>query len=166
MTDIKILRKAVREALIEERVRKFKGLDNIHIVEQDEPTKAARQRTPRKPTASDELMGMLDDEPESTEEPTKSSSYVQGKELTPMGKGALKMNTVWSNNLTQIMNFNKGQQLAQLIAQRLQSQTDLPAQQMLPIISAVMKATLEQLDDEVSEQVQKEMPGLLDSVRG
>ncbi len=76
------------------------------------------------------------------------------------------MNTIWANNLTQIMNFNKGRELAQLIASRLQNQSGLPAQQMLPIVAAVMKATLEQLDDEVNNQIQKEMPGVLDITRG
>lgn len=170
MTELKDLKRAVKEALAETRVKRYKGLSEIHIMDVEEAagseTRVEPGRSP-KPSAStskatDDLISSLGDEPE---EPT-AMSYAKAGELTEQGRGALKMNTIWANNLTQIMNFNKGRELAQLIASRLQNQSGLPAQQMLPIVTAVMKATLEQLDDEVNDQIQKEMPGVLDITRG
>jgi len=181
MSELDNIKKVLREALIENRVRRYhEDMDNIHVIEeQGEKTvrsKPGDDQDTKTPTNSDDVATNIidqgrrpiksdDDNVSSDSRATKSSKYVQGGNITPAGSGALKMHTIWNNNLTQIMNFSKGKQLSAKIAKRLQNQTGLPIAQMLPIVTAVMKAVLEQLDDEVSDEIEQELPGVLDAVR-
>jgi hypothetical protein len=163
MTDIKELKDMVRTAIVEMNVRKWRGMDNIHEIA-DDPTAVSRQNPRSRDTgAADDLYPSIGDEKETG---VTSSTYEKKPgELTPEGKAALKMNTIWTNNVAQIMNFRKGQELSALIAKRLEDQTGMPASQMLPIVTAIMRATLEQLDDEVAQEIEKSMPGVLNFTR-
>lgn len=164
MTDIKDLKDMVKTAIVEMNVKKWRGMENIHEIADDPTVAGPRRRAAKTDTgAADDLFPSIGDEEDTGITP--SASYVRGGELTPEGKAALKMNTIWTNNVAQIMNFRKGQELAALISKRLEEQTGMPARQMMPVVSAVMKATLEQLDDEVSDEIQKAMPGVLDRTR-
>ena len=71
---------------------------------------------------------------------------------------AIKANAVWTNNLALLMSFKKGDELATLMSKRLEDQTGMNAQQMMPIVRAVITATLEQLDDEISGEMQDKFP--------
>lgn len=73
---------------------------------------------------------------------------------------ALVANTIWNNNLAQLMHYEKGNQLAVVLSKRLEDQTGMNAQQALPIVKAVMQATLEQLDEEATEEIQGKFPGI------
>jgi len=185
MSHLREIREEIRKALFSERVRSYRGLENIHLLEAEEPTKRERRVTPDNETTKryinqdndetsiinkDAIVDKSRRPIETGDKQLDIASDKQGKYLvngqaTDEGLAALKMHTIWNNNLTQLMNFSKGKELSVKISQRLQEKSGLPSKQMLPIIMAVMKATLEQLDEEVSDEVEESMSGVLDITR-
>lgn len=86
-------------------------------------------------------------------------------ELTDVGKAALKANTVWTNNVAQLLNFQAGKRLAAQLGQKLAAQTGLDPVAAEKIAAAVMKQTLEELDELASAEIESAFSGVLEPTR-
>lgn len=179
MTTLKDIKNMIVEEKIKQSYKNYKGVSVIHVMNEDindelptrvEPDAATRfgktkeddndstaviSKQADKTTVDTNVDGYQPDTVPDRPSNVKTQASV---DMESSNKIALKANTVWTNNLTQLMNFQKGQQLAQIMAAKLQDQTGLPANQMLPIVTAVMKATLEQLDDEATAEMESVFP--------
>lgn len=86
-------------------------------------------------------------------------------ELTDTGKAAMKVNTIWTNNLAQLINFQAGKQLASVMGKQVAEQLGVGEDIGQKIADAVMKQTLETLDDLASKETEESFPGLFDATR-
>lgn len=160
----------IKKIIAEEKWKRWHNAKNLHLLSEQEPTRAIRKKPPGGKTPTDpttpmkSVSGRRPVEPKDVrgeEEPTRSNVFVSPEGgLTPVGKAALKANSVWTNNTTQLMNFQAGKRLSQQLGRRLAKQINVDAATGERIADAVMKQVLETLDELATQQMEKEFPGI------
>jgi len=167
----------LKQLVKEERWKRWHETNNIHLLTEEEPTRAIRQKTGKTPTDPTKVVKSTsgrrkvkpDDIPpelDPSEEPTTTNPYASDEGLTEMGKAALKANTVWTNNLTQLLNFQAGQRLSQNLGRKLANQTKMDAVTGEQIAAEVLRQVLETLDDMATQEMEKTFPGIFERTRG
>lgn len=171
------MKEEIKKLIAEEKWRRWQNTNNIHILSEanpydktlpgveprplKDPTKVVKSVSGRRPVKPDDAVP-----PESSApEPTGSQFADDEGNLTDAGKAALKTNSLWTNHLTQLLNFQAGKRLAQQVGRRLANQTGIDAGAAEQIAAEVMKQTLETLDELATQDVEKQFPGIFTRTR-
>lgn len=168
----------IKKLVKEEKWRRWHNTNNIHVLSEQDPTRVIRQKTPGGKTPTDPTKVVRstsgrrqvkpDDIPPESSAPESSQSPFTDPDggLTDAGKAALKANTVWTNNLTQLLNFQAGKRLSQNLGRKLAKQTKMDAVTGEQIAAEIMKQVLETMDDLATEEMEKTFPGIFTRTRG
>lgn len=161
--------KELKKLVAEERWRRWKGVDSLYKISEssDEATRAARPNSNRTKAASANVSfeEPYSEPPESSAREVLKNKYMVDDELTELGKNVLKANSIWSENLTYLLNFQAGKRLAQELGRKLASQTGMKPEVAEKISAAIMKQTLEALDELASKDMESSFPGVFDNTR-
>jgi len=163
----------IKTLLAQEQWKRWHHARNLHLlVEEEELTKPGRQKTGKTPrqtsnsVSADRRPIKPEDLPNGGEEETRSNVFVDGNGLSDLGKIAIKANSIWTNNLTQMINFQMGKQLSQQLGRKLAKQIGMDAVTGEKVAEAVMKQVLEHLDEMSTQDMEKAFPGIFDRTRG
>jgi hypothetical protein len=170
MTTIADLKRMVNEEKSHRNKRiRIAEADATRVTSHDDVPDSSDKTSVDRLPADRERRPVSDKDDHSDKTTVDGNPYVTGDKagsLSDAGKAALAANTIWTGILTQLLNFNTGQQLAIKMGQQLAQQADLDVEDASRIALAVLRGTLEELDELASAEMQSKFPGVLDRTRG